>query len=127
MLMRFNHWPRWCLAVGVIVVTAAGCPEKEQPPPATTDDTKAEVSEPQEADDAVNAKVVAKLAQADLVDGTEDKIVSKCPSCALAMDGKPEHALEVSGYTLHFCSADCKEGFAKDTTQSILAMELPGE
>ena len=80
-----------------------------------------------EAAEAASAEVEAKLAKADAFDGTEDKIVSKCPTCALAMDGKPEHALEVSGYTLHFCAAGCKEAFAKDITKSILDMEIPEE
>ena len=127
MLRRFDRWHTWCLAVGIMLVTLAGCPEKEQAPPKTVDDTNAEVSEPQEPAEAANAEIEAKLAQADLVDGTADKIVSKCAGCALAMDGSPEHTLEVAGYTLRFCAAECKETFAKDTTKSILAMKLPGE
>ena len=71
------------------------------------------------------AEVEAKLAKADLVDGTADKVVSKCAGCALAMDGKSENALKVSGYTIHFCSDGCKKGFEEDTTKSILAMTIP--
>ena len=37
--------------------------------------------------------------------------LSKCPSCALSMDGKSEHALLTSGYTLHFCTEGCKTRF----------------
>jgi YHS domain-containing protein len=60
-------------------------------------------------------------------DGVTDKVVSKCLGCALAMDGSSEHALETSGYTLHFCSAPCKTGFEEDTTKAILALNIPGE
>lgn len=127
MLRRFDRSCMLYLAMAVILATLAGCPEKEQPPPTTADDTKAEVSEPQEPVEAASAEVEAKLAQADKVDGTVDKIVSKCSGCALAMDGTPDHALEVAGYKLCFCAAQCKETFAKDTTKSILAMEIPAE
>ncbi|GAG26947.1 unnamed protein product, partial [marine sediment metagenome] len=66
-----------------------------------------------------------KLAEADEFDGKTDKVVSKCASCTLGMDGKSEHSLEVSSYKLHFCSEDCKTGFGKDTTKAILALKIP--
>ena len=53
------------------------------------------------------------LAKADQVNGTADKIVTKCARCNLAMDGTKEHALKVGEYTLLFCSEDCKQTFAK--------------
>jgi YHS domain-containing protein len=70
--------------------------------------------------------VEAKLAKADAFDGKTDKIVSKCPSCKLQMDGKSEFAAQVSGYTLHFCSEKCKGEFTKDTTKSIKELVIPG-
>jgi hypothetical protein len=54
------------------------------------------------------AALQAILASADAVDGTVDKVVSKCPGCRLGMDGHAEHSLLAHGYTLHFCSDTCK-------------------
>ena len=129
MLMRFARWRACCLAVTVILTVLAGCSKKE----AAKSDTQAKPevkAEPAKANAAENdteiqANVEAKLAEADELDGTIDKIVQRCASCALGMDGKSEHALEVSGYTLYFCSGPCKEGFAKDPTKSILDLEIP--
>ena len=48
------------------------------------------------------------LAQADLADGTADKVIAKCPGCGLGMEGDPMHASTIEGYTAHSCSASCK-------------------
>jgi hypothetical protein len=56
----------------------------------------------------------ACLAKADAADGAVDKVVHKCPSCGLAMDGKAEHASRIAGYELHSCSAGCKSGLEAD-------------
>jgi outer membrane biosynthesis protein TonB len=98
---------------------------KEKPAAETKAQPAAEPKEEAKTEAETEAEVVAKLAEADKVDGTVDKVVSKCAACALKMDGKAENALKVSGYTMHFCSAKCKEGFEKDTTKSILALEIP--
>ena len=71
-------------------------------------------------------QVTAKLAKADAYDGTEDKVVSKCAACALRMDGSDDYALEVHGYTMHFCSADCKESYEADSDGAVMAMKIPG-
>jgi len=123
MLTRLSNW-RTCWLVGsMVLISVAGCrkeePEKEQPASDAKVDAKVKVNV------KVKVKVEAKLAKADQVDGTADKIVSKCPACALGMDGKSEHALQVSGYTLHFCSEKCKTEFEKDTTKSILDLKIP--
>jgi len=70
------------------------------------------------------AQVEARLAQADAKDGKTDKVVGKCAGCSLHMDGKAENALDVHGYSLHFCSADCKTRFGKDADASVMAMKL---
>lgn len=75
-------------------------------------------------DASASTDVLAKLARADEVDGNLDKVVSKCPSCALRMDGKPEYSLTFSGFTLQFCSKDCKKGFESDTAKKILALKI---
>jgi hypothetical protein len=67
----------------------------------------------------------AKLAAADLVDGEADMVVSKCPGCALAMEGSHEHALPVGEYSLHFCSDKCQEQFSDDLEASVVALAIP--
>ena len=62
------------------------------------------------------------LKTVDMADGTEDKVAHKCSGCALRMDGKAEHAIEVEGTTLHFCSSSCKNTFSKDTMGNLLKM-----
>ena len=79
------------------------------------------------SDDATFSEMDEKLAQADRLDGAEDKVVTRCASCALRMDGKPEFAIKVRGYTMHFCSKDCADRFGKDTTKSVLDMVIPNE
>ena len=71
------------------------------------------------------AEVEAKLAQADLLDGEADKIVMRCASCALKMDGSSDHALKVLDYTLYFCTERCAKSFAENTTKAVLALEIP--
>ncbi len=79
------------------------------------------------SDDARLKEMDEKLAQADRLDGAEDKVVTRCAGCALKMDGKPEFAMEVRGYTMYFCSKDCEERFGKDTTKSVLDLVIPNE
>ena len=74
---------------------------------------------------AVDAKAVeARLAAADAKDGKTDKVVTKCAGCNLHMDGKAENKLDVHGYALHFCAADCKDRFAKDADAAVMAMKI---
>lgn len=73
------------------------------------------------------APAEAILVSADAIDGKQDKIVSKCASCALGMDGTSEFTLQSRGYTMYFCSAACKDGFGKDIEASILAMKVPAK
>jgi hypothetical protein len=63
---------------------------------------------------AARAPDPACLAKADAADGAADKVVHKCPSCGLAMDGKAEHASQIAGYALHSCSAGCKTALEGD-------------
>ena len=112
------------LALAVVSATTPGC-RKEEPTEKESAEKPVEAEKGVDAD--TTAALEAKLVKADALDGVTDKVVSKCPSCALAMDGSSAHALETSGYTLHFCSAPCKTGFEKDTTKAILALNIPGE
>ncbi len=78
-----------------------------------------------DADPTSKVELRFVLAKADQVDGTEDHVVSKCPGCALAMDGKEDHALEVEDYELHFCSDRCRDGFKENTADAVMALTLP--
>ena len=127
--MRLARWRTWCLAGAIVSTVLAGC-SKEEPAKSSTEikpEAKAEQaqSDANESAAKTQAAVEAKLAEADALDGTTDKIIQRCASCALGMDGKSEHALELSGYTLYFCSGSCQEEFAKDLTKSILDLEIP--
>ncbi len=129
--MRFTRWRTWCLVGALAVSVLTGC-DKNEPAKNETEINAATLAEQGESvvgeiDESARAAVEAKLAEADALDGTIDRIVHRCASCALGMDGKSEHALEVAGYTLHFCSGHCKESFAKDLTKSILDLEIPEE
>ena len=129
MLMRFSYRRACGLAVAIVLISMAACSKEES----ATKDTEAKAKEAAglvkekaaEGDAEIQAAVLAKLAEADELDGTADKIVQRCPGCGLKMDGKSEHATEVSGYTIYFCSGSCQEKFAKDLTQSILFLEIP--
>lgn len=70
------------------------------------------------------AAVEAILAKADAADGTVDKIVSKCAGCGLGMAGLPEHSADCHGYTLHLCSAHCKESYEKNGDAMITALPI---
>ena len=122
MKTRLTHGVIGYLSVAVILTATPGC-RKEKP--AQKESPKEEVEVREDIDAVTKAAVEAKLTEADKFDGTIDKVVSKCPSCALEKDGKSEQALEVAGYKLHFCSEDCKTGFEKDTTKAILALKIP--
>jgi len=86
-------------------------------------DNNAGPAEPAKAE--ANPQVIAKLAKADLVDGNEDKVVHRCAGCWLGMDGDEAHVLVVGDYQLHFCSASCRDRFAKDVTGNTLALRIP--
>ncbi len=127
-----------------VAVMLGGCADKETATPekpkteaVKTETAKPETAKPETAK-AETPKVALPgvgelkaeglkvlLAKADKFDGTEDKIVSKCSSCGLGMDGIAEHAVSAHGYTLHFCSDKCKTGFSKDLDKSILALKVP--
>ena len=66
-----------------------------------------------------------KLAAADLYDGIADKVVSRCASCNLAMQGSADHAVRIDEYQLHFCSEGCARPFEENPEQAFMAMALP--
>ena len=117
-------WGCW-LVIGALLVSA-GCRKEEQAKPGSTIGTLADKAA-DAGKTAGETTVAAILARADKVDGSQDKVVSKCAVCSLVMDGSPDYTLQVEGYTLQFCSAECKDIFAADPTESILKMKFPQE
>jgi len=98
-----------CWVGAAFIIGVGGC-KKEQTPEKGQGDVKAQVA--------------AKLARADGVDGTVDKVVSKCAGCSLHMDGKPEFSIRVAGYEMDFCGEDCKKTFEEDPNKAILALKI---
>ena len=64
-----------------------------------------------------------RLAAADASDGTEDRIISKCYSCQLAMKGKEEIATQVNDFTVYFCSENCRTMFEGEAAKVIEEVE----
>jgi hypothetical protein len=122
------------LAIVLLVVLTAGCgtaPQEEEaaveasPPGEAAVETspRAEAGPDLDADPAM----LAKLEAADALDGSTDKVVSRCPGCALRMEGDADYALDVHGYELHFCSDDCRDGFSEKVEEALLALTIPEE
>ncbi|MEM7200428.1 MAG: hypothetical protein AAF628_09205 [Planctomycetota bacterium] len=93
----------------------------------TADPATPSAAQPEGGMAADVAAITAKLAAADALDGATDQVVGKCASCALGMDGKADHALEVEGYQMHFCSGHCRDGFETDVKAKVLAMNIPAK
>jgi hypothetical protein len=111
--------------LGLLLLGIFGCSSSEPVEEAAATEVAPAATEVEQAIDV--AAVEAMLALADRADGTEDRVVARCAACALGMDGSPEHMLEAHGYEMHFCSAGCKDGFAENTDEAILAMALTDE
>ena len=90
------------LAAAILVTALAGCGGDDADKPAAS------------GKNGLSAGSLAALAKADAADGAPDKVVSKCPTCMLAMDGKAAFSATCGEYTVHLCSEGCKEAFAKD-------------
>ncbi len=110
MVARFLKHPALLLAA--LLASVIGACRKDIPPEPSAE---------------TRARVAATLAKADALDGATDKVVAKCAMCALRMEGSPEHESKHAAYTMHFCSAGCKDGFAEDPVNAILAMDVPEE
>ena len=108
------------LPVALLLVACAADPAPEVVQQATTAPAHAETHEAAveaPADEPAGPDVsafAAQLSAADLADGAEDHVVSKCAGCALGMDGDPAHASTAGEYELHLCSESCKANFDAD-------------
>ena len=121
MLMRLFNRRMCCLIPTVLLLAVTGCSKEKESKSATPADTAKSAKSEAEP----TAEVEAKLAKADLLDGEADKIVTRCASCALRMNGTSEHSLKVLDYTLYFCTPGCAQRFAENINESILAMKIP--
>jgi YHS domain-containing protein len=77
--------------------------------------------------DPPGAASLAILAKADASDGSVDKVVSKCVTCQLGMDGKPEYSVNYGGYAVHLCSEECRKTFSGDPEKALQALGFPEE
>ena len=82
MKIRLARGAIGCLAVAVMLAATPGCRKEE---PGQEESAKEQVAAEKDVD--TKAAVEAKLAEADKFDGTSDKIVSKCASCASMNQG----------------------------------------
>jgi YHS domain-containing protein len=71
----------------------------------------------------LSAAAVEALEKADAADGTTDKVVTKCVTCRLHMEGRSENVTSYGGYELRFCTADCKAFFEKDPETVLLNLD----
>lgn len=111
-----------CVLLGVGMLAILGCGQSGNP---SSGVAQPEASTPAVSDVAVTPEMADLLAKADALDGQTDKIVSRCASCALGMDGSEEHSLRVGEYTMYFCKEDCQQAFDQDVAESVLAMKVP--
>ncbi len=107
---------RVSLTLGLVVaLLLVGCGKEERNEPETPVVIEA------------SPELEAKLAVADLADGTEDQVVAQCPGCGLAMEGSDDYLSQVADYSIHFCSDRCKNAFAEDPEGMLMALAVEGE
>ena len=114
----------------LITATMTGCGGGETDIESAADEMAAEAGDAvegavEEVGTELNEAALMVLAKADAFDGTEDMIVSKCASCALAMDGNAEYAAHLGEYELHFCNEECMTKFNENPVETLTTMELP--
>ncbi len=102
------------------LVLLAGCGSTATPTASTNNEPAAV-----EAGEGDGAVMLVNLKAADLLDGTEDKVVGKCYVCGLGMDGKAEHTAEYEGYSCRLCSEHCKEYFEESAATIVAETNVP--
>ena len=125
----FRSKSGWLALSLLAVVLIAGCSNSEEPAAAAEPAAPAAAAEaqiPEVSPETAAAAAPIRMA-ADMLDGTEDKVIGKCASCALTMQGSEEFASNVEGYELHFCSKDCKDHFEANQTETLMALNVTGE
>ena len=99
--------------VALVALSLSACNQRATPPAKETPTSPAPLTD----------EVRALLVQADAADGQVDRIVTKCITCGLGMNGKAAHAVTVEGYTVHLCAAACQTLFEKNPTAALLALK----
>ncbi len=114
----------FALAFAIGALALPGCEKKAEDaaPAAAAEGAKT----PAAAAKPLDAAAKAGLAEADKADGAEDKVVHKCATCALKMDGSKEHSVSIEGYEVHACSADCKHMIEQDPGKVFTAFAPKG-
>jgi YHS domain-containing protein len=123
MTCRRNPLTLSLATVAVLILLGPGCKKDDAKKTVESSDVAVK-TEAAALTTEVRAEVERKLFKADALDGTTDKVVSKCVICALRMDGSDEHTAELAGYTLHFCSESCKTYFEADPVAKVLAVQI---
>ena len=75
----------------------------------------------------IAAHTKACLAKSDLADGKSDKVITKCPACALSMDGSADYKAVIDGYEVHSCTSDCNEALQEDPNKMFKDMKCDVE
>ncbi|MCU0864623.1 MAG: hypothetical protein MUC36_12565 [Planctomycetes bacterium] len=101
--------------LGLLALTLAGACSSDAVPTAPTTPTGPIASTPE---------LDVKLAAADAKDGQVDKVVHRCAGCALGMDGKAEHSVQVGGYTLHLCKPACLARYQRDAVGELTKLTI---
>lgn len=113
--MNLTLWRVFAVLCLLSLCLAIGCSGGEGEP--GTDDSAVVTDD--------GAAVQAVLAKADAADGTVDKVISKCVTCMLTMDGKPDHSATYGEYTVHLCSEECEETFTANPEKALAALRFP--
>jgi YHS domain-containing protein len=71
----------------------------------------------------VGDEVLARMAEADAADGTVDKVIRKCVTCSLYMDGDAAYTATAHGYEVHLCSESCLDRFQRDPDRAVRSMK----
>jgi len=109
----------------LLILATVGCSQKaEQAATETVDASTVPPSTIEKISAEVTPELSAQLVAADRLDGSEDKVVSKCASCALHMNGKEEFALELADYRLDFCSDFCQNNYREDGAGKLMALKI---
>ena len=111
--VRLGNW-LLCLAVAGLLCSCRKSPEDA-------------AAKPPAGPLEVTPSMVAALVRADIADGKEDHLVGKCILCQLHMNGQEANAATIGDYTVHLCSAYCKQQFEADPSQALNALPRPAD
>ena len=111
----------WPLVVSLLLLMMPGCDSAGPGAPGGSSESRehAEAASGSAASD----EILTRLAQADAADGTADKVIRKCVTCSLYMDGDAAHAATAHGYEVHLCSESCLDRFQRDPDRAVLSMK----